>query len=633
MFFGVVTRAPPSARVRGNFTKENATLRSPHTQWTVAVKPGDSSYILGINAYHGDVSAVVLRDGVLVAALEEERFRRIKHCAGFPTQAIQKCLAIAGIRGQDIGHIAVSRDPRANLLKKGLYALSKRPDFSLIKDRVRNLQKLRDLHGPLSRALEIPADDLPKLHFVEHHPAHLASAFFVSPFKDAAVCAIDGFGDFVSTSTAIGTGNQLQVLDRVYFPHSLGLLYTAITQYLGFWGYGDEFKVMGLAPYGKPKHVDRLRELVHLKDGGAFELALPFFRHWNDGVEMEWDDGYPNMGRVFSPELEQLLGTARHKDEPLTTDHEDMASSLQAVFEECAFHILNALWERTKNPRLCLAGGCGMNSVANGKIRANTPFREVYIQPAAGDNGTALGAAYHVWNQTLGESRAFVMEHAYWGTEYPETDLASLVSQQEDDTWIFATRTLPDEQSLCRATAELIAAGNVVGWFQGRMEWGARALGNRSILADPRRADMRELINTKIKFREKFRPFAPSILEESLSDYFVDAAPDRFMQQVYPVRPEKRHVLPAITHVDGSGRLQTVSPSTNPLYHRLIGEFARITGVPVILNTSFNENEPIVDTPEQALDCFLRTRMDVLVVGQTIVTRQPAPHRTAVRSS
>lgn len=597
------------------------------------MKPGDSTHVLGINAYHGDVSAVVLRDGVLVAALEEERFRRIKHCAGFPTQAIQRCLAIAGIRGRDVNHIAVSRDPRANLLKKGLYALSKRPDFSLIKDRVRNLQKLRDLHGPLARALDVPADDLPKLHFVEHHPAHLSSAFFVSPFSDAAVCAIDGFGDFVSTSTAQGNGNQLQILDRVYFPHSLGLLYTAITQYLGFWGYGDEFKVMGLAPYGKPKHVERLRELVRLKDGGGFELSLSFFRHWNDGVEMEWDDGYPNMGRVYSDELERHLGPARHKDELLTAYHEDMASSLQAVFEECAFHVLNALWERTKNPRLCLAGGCGMNSVANGKIRANTPFRDVYIQPAAGDNGTALGAAYYVWNQTLGESRAFEMQHAYWGTEYPDADLKTALAQHENEEWTFATRAMVTEDELCRATAELIAAGNVVGWFQGRMEWGARALGNRSILADPRRGDMRELINTKIKFREKFRPFAPSILEEALNDYFVDAAPDSFMQQVYPVRPEKRDVLPAITHVDGTGRLQTVSGSTNPRYYRLISEFGRITGVPVVLNTSFNENEPIVDTPEQALDCFLRTRMDVLVLGNTIITRLPAPRRTPVHAS
>jgi carbamoyltransferase len=345
---------------------------------------------------------------------------------------------------------------------------------------------------------------------------------------------------------------------------------------------------------------------------------------------MEWDEGYPKLGRVYSAELEKLLGPARKSEEALTAEHEDIARSVQALFEECAFHVLNGLWQRTKNPRLCLAGGCAMNSVANGKIRENTPFREVYIQPAAGDNGTALGAACYVWHQVLENPRSFVMEHAYWGTEYGETNLNAIVESREDDQWEYRTRTYDDEGELCRVTAALIADGNVVGWFQGSMEWGARALGNRSILADPRRADMRELINTKIKFREKFRPFAPSILEEALHEYFVDAAPDPFMQQVYPIHQQKRALLPAVTHVDGSGRLQTVSPRTNARYYRLISEFGKITGIPVLLNTSFNENEPIVDTPEQALDCFLRTRMDVIVVGNTIVRRQHASRASSI---
>jgi carbamoyltransferase len=270
-----------------------------------------------------------------------------------------------------------------------------------------------------------------------------------------------------------------------------------------------------------------------------------------------------------------------------------------------------------------MAGGCAMNSVANGKIRQNTPFTDVYIQPAAGDNGTALGAAYYVWNQILKQSRGFVMTHGYWGTEYPSADITHIVEARNDADWTYSCERHSSEESLCKATAALISDGNVVGWYQGKMEWGARALGNRSILADARRADMRDLINMKIKFREKFRPFAPSILEEALDDYFVDAVPDPFMQQVYPVRPDKRAILPAITHADGSGRLQTVSKSTNSRYYRLISEFAALTGVPVLLNTSFNENEPIVDTPEQALDCFLRTRMDVIVVNNTIVRRHP----------
>ena len=580
-------------------------------------------YVLGINAYHADGSAVLLKDGELIVAVEEERFRRIKHWAGFPTEAIRKCLEIGGITGADVGHVAISRDPKANILRKAAFAVKNRMQISNIVNRTRNLAKVHDVSEPLSDALMVPAGSLPKVHFVEHHPAHLASAFFVSPFEDASICAIDGFGDYLSTSMAIGTGNKLDVLARVSYPHSLGVFYTAVTQFLGFPNYGDEFKVMGLAPYGSPDHVAELRKLLTLKPGGMFELNRAYFRHWDEGVDMEWDGGSPTMGRLYTPELERLLGPARKKDEPLAPYHENLARSLQAVYEEAAFHVLNGLWERTHNPRLCMAGGCAMNSVANGKIRSNTPFTDVYVQPAASDNGTALGAAYYVWNQTLGKPRGFVMEHGYWGTEYPGADVSHIVRAREDEHWTYSVSHHPDEESVCKATAQLIADGNVVGWYQGRMEWGARALGNRSILADARRGDMRDIINLKIKFREKFRPFAPSILESAMDDFFVGAAPDPFMQQVYPVRPEKRSILPAITHTDGSGRLQTVSARTNPRYHRLISEFAALTGVPVVLNTSFNENEPIVDTPEQALDCFLRTRMDAIVVNNTVIQRHP----------
>ena len=586
------------------------------------------TYVLGINAYHGDVSAVLLRDGQLVGAVEEERFRRVKHWAGFPTMAIQSVLGMAGIRGSDVHHVAISRDPKANLLRKGLFTVTHRPDPRLVLDRVRNAGKVRDLHGPLASALGVPRDDVPKIHYVEHHPAHLASAFFVSPFEKAACCAIDGFGDFVSTSFATGDRNRLDVIDKVYFPHSLGMLYTAVTQFIGFHGYGDEFKVMGLAPYGRPRHVDAIRQLVTLKPEGKFELALDYFRHWSDGVEMDWDDGYPTLGRVYSDRLTSLLGPSREPDAPLTSREEDIAHSLQVVYEEAAMHVLNALWERTKLDALCLAGGCAMNSVANGKIRQRTRFKSVYIQPAAGDNGTALGAAYYVWHQTLGHARSFSMEHGYWGTTHDVSDVLSSVPASDDD-YAYSVEVCGTSEDAARVAASLIASGNVVGWYQGRMEWGARALGNRSILADPRRSDVRELINTKIKFRERFRPFAPSIAEEALDEYFEDAVPDPFMQQVYPVRQEKRGIIPAVTHVDGSGRLQTVSARTNPMYYALIKEFEKLTGVPVVLNTSFNENEPIVDTPEQALDCFLRTRMDAIVLHNTIVRRQPA-ERSAV---
>jgi carbamoyltransferase len=579
---------------------------------------------LGLNAYHGDVAAALLREGSVVALAEEERFRRIKHCAGFPEQAIRSCLAIASVPGAAVDHVAISRNPRANLVRKMLFAMRTRPSLGLIRDRVRNRGRVAQVAETAAGVLNVSADWVHRrMHWVEHHPAHLASAFFVSPFDEAAVCAIDGFGDFVSTSMAIGRGPRLDVVRRVYFPHSIGLLYLAITQYLGFPRYGDEFKVMGLAPYGQPDHVDPLRRLISLKPGGGFELDLSYFRHHSDGVQMTWDDGEPTIGRVYTSKLEELLGPARRPDAPLEPRHEAIAASLQVVFEEAVFHVLNALYKRTRLKRLCLAGGCAMNSVLNGKIRAETPFEDVYVQPAAADNGTALGAALYVHHHVLGNRRGFVMDHAYWGPEFDEAAMKTALGARRPELNALrcAIYELEDEDELCRRVAERIAEGKIVGWFQGRMEWGARALGNRSILADPRRPDMREIINTKIKFREKFRPFAPSILEEGLDAYFVGAVPDPFMIQVYPVRPEKRTVIPAVTHVDGSGRLQTVSRHTNPRYWRLIRTFEKLTGVPVLLNTSFNENEPIVHRPEEGIDCFLRTRMDVIVLGRLVVEK------------
>ncbi|HXG69095.1 MAG TPA: carbamoyltransferase C-terminal domain-containing protein [Gemmatimonadaceae bacterium] len=576
-------------------------------------------YILGINAYHGDASAVLIRDGVLIGAVEEERFRRIKHWAGFPSLSIRELLRREGIGGKDVAHFAIGRAPTANLMRRGTFAL-RHASARQVAGRLKNLSSLRNIKSQLGEALDLAPEFLPQTHFVEHHPAHIASSFFVSPFDDAACCAIDGFGDFVSTSTGLGSGNQLEMLSRVYFPHSLGLLYTAVTQYLGFMGYGDEFKVMGLAPYGRPRFVNEIRQLLRLKSDGAFELDLKYFRHWSAGVKMEWEDGYPTLAEVFSDEMIGLLGPQRDPKAALTEREEDLAHSLQVVYEQALIHVLTDLWERTHNERLCLSGGCAMNSVANGKIRALTPFKELYIQPASSDNGTALGAAYYVWNQILRQPRGFVMDNAYWGPEHDEDGIAAKVTGRPDAK-SFSVERFDSLDDVATATARLIADGKVVGWYQGRMEWGARALGNRSIVADPRRADMRELINTKIKFREKFRPFAPSIAEESLDEYFVGAVRDPFMLQVYPIRDEKKSVIPAVTHVDGSGRLQTVSNDTNPLYYRLIKEFEKLTGVPIVLNTSFNENEPIVDTPEQALDCFLRTKMDAIALNRTVITR------------
>jgi carbamoyltransferase len=583
--------------------------------------------ILGINAYHADVSAVLVRDGVLVAAVEEERFRRIKHVAGFPTRAIQACLDMGGLTGRDITHVAVSRRPRAHLLRKGVYALRNRPGRGLLTDRAANYRRVADIPGTVKAALGLaPADRAPKVHWVEHHPAHLGSSFFVSPFEEAAVCAIDGFGDFVSTSWGVGRGPAIDVRHRTFFPHSLGVLYLAITQHLGFMGFGDEFKVMGLAPYGAADRVAPLRQLIHLLPGGRFELDLSYFRHWNGGAAMTWDEGEPALGRVFSAKLEALLGPARRRDDPLLPEHEALAASLQAVFEESAFHVLNGVAAATGQSALCLAGGCAMNSVANGKIRERTPFTEVFIQPASGDNGTALGAAYWVWNQLLRQPRRFVMQHSYWGPRFDSAAIDSAIAARADDLRAQGCEVVirTEGDALSAWTASKIADGLVVGWFQGRMEWGARALGNRSIVADPRRADMRDIINSKIKFREKFRPFAPSVLEEHYAEYFVDAVVDPFMVQVYPVRPERRAAIPAITHVDGSGRIQTVNRDANPEYWGLIRAFGDRTGVPMVLNTSFNENEPIVHEPAEALDCFLRTRMDVIVLGSRTITKAHA---------
>jgi len=580
--------------------------------------------IVGLNAYHGDVAAAVIRDGRLIAAVEEERFSRIKHVAGFPAQAISRGLAMAKAGAGDVDLWAIARGRRVHLLQKAKFALTHRPGAALLRQYRNSGSQYGAVPDVIAQTFNLPPDTVAsRARYIEHHPAHLASAFHTSGLTEAACCAIDGFGDFVSVSVGHGRGGAIDVLDRVYFPHSLGLIYLAITQYLGFKHFGDEYKVMGLAPYGTPNHVEAIRRLVHLEPGGQFKLALEFFNHWTGDVSMNWASGAPTVPDVYTDRLIDLLGPARRPDEPVTSRHEDLAASVQRVFEEAAFHVLRGVHARVGLDTLCLAGGCAMNSVANGKIRQHTPFTSVFIQPAAGDNGTALGAALTAWHQSGARPTSPRMEHSYWGTEYDAATVAAVITAsgvvgQGRCDWT----THEDEAVLCRETAALLAGGQIVGWFQGRMEWGARALGNRSILADPRRADMREVINQKIKFRERFRPFAPSILAEDIGEYFVDAVHDPFMIQVYPVAPDKRSVIPAVTHVDGSGRLQSVSEVSNPRYWALLRAFKAVTGVPVLLNTSFNENEPIVERPEQALDCFLRTDMDVLVMGPHILRKR-----------
>ncbi len=585
--------------------------------------------LLGINAYHGDASAAIVVDGKLVAAVEEERFTRIKHCAGFPAHAIRYCLDAAGIKPGEIDHVAIAKDPKARLMRKAAYAL-RIPSLAL--ERMRAWKKFAGVKEELAQALGVSCEEIrAEIHNIEHHKAHLASSFFVSPFDQAALFSVDGLGDFASMMWGTGTGSTLDVHGSIAFPHSLGIYYTALSQYLGFTRYGDEYKVMGLAAYGEPEYEEEFKKIVRLQGDPAsgagrpgFTLGLDYFVHHRTGPEMTWREGSPSLGRLFSDYLVQRLGPAREPQSTLDQRHHDIAASLQSRLEDIVIPLLHRLYRQTGQSNLCLAGGVAFNCTLNGKILEKTPFERLYIQPAAGDAGLAVGAAFYVWHQILGRPRSFEMKHAYWGPEFGEGQIREALGVRRKalknsegglriSDWSF--------EQVVRRTAAQIAEGKIVGWFQGRMEFGPRALGNRSIVADPRRAEMKDILNQRIKHREVFRPFAPSILEERVGDYFTQSYPSPFMLMTYPVRLERRECIPAPTHVDGTGRLQTVNKEQNPLYWQLIREFEMITGVPVLLNTSFNDNEPVVCRIEEALDCFTRTRMDVLVVGNYLVEK------------
>ena len=573
-------------------------------------------YILGINAYHGGASACIIKDGELIAAVEEERFERVKYWAGFPVHAIRYCLSEAGISVFDLEHIGISRDPNANILRKAKYAIRRGPSPQLLIDRLRNRRVVGNISTVLCEILKINRRDLKaSFHNVEHHRAHMASTFFVSPFENAAVLSVDGMGDFTSTMWGTGNGNQFDVSGSIHFPHSIGILYTAISQWLGFNHYGDEGKVMGLAPYGEPHYVDKLRRILRVQADKTFEVDQSYLRYKAEGGTMSWTGGQPKIGRLYSDKFLKLFGEARIPNQTLTSYHMDIASSLQAITEETEFALLEKLYKETGCDNLCMAGGVALNSVFNGKVLPNTDFNEIYIQPAASDAGTALGVCYYIYHQLLGFPRTYNMTHAYTGPQFSNGDVESALNRHSLE---YSTLDLP---VLVKDTAKLIEKGNVIGWFQGRMEWGPRALGNRSIIADPRHSSTQDLLNSRIKNRESFRPFAPAVLEEHVGDYFDQSYPDPFMLKVYGVLPDKHDIIPAVTHVDGSGRLQTVTSDSSLPYYELINAFYERTGVPVLLNTSFNENEPIVCTPEEAIACFMRTKMDVLVIGNYMVKK------------
>jgi carbamoyltransferase len=572
-------------------------------------------YILGINAYHGDSSACILQDGEIIAASEEERFRRIKHWAGFPSEAIKFCLGEANIDISQVDYITISRDPSANLHKKIVHSVKNLVSVKALKDRLANSKKVVSVKGELSKIFDVSEDSIKaEVKNIEHHRSHLASAFFASPFEKSAILSIDGFGDFTSTMIATGKGNKIDVIDQIIYPHSAGIFYTSLTQYLGFPHYGDEYKVMGLAPYGEPKYVDELKKIIIFKDNGLFELDTKYFTHAKEGVSMSWENGDPHIESIFSKELENLLGPARQKGEELTQKHKDIATSVQRVTEELIFHILNHLQKRTGLDNVCIAGGVAQNSVANGKILEKTTFKSVYIPSAGHDAGTALGSALWLYNHILEKDRLPAIYNAYTGSKSSNEDIEACLKEEQVEY------TRYNDEDLIEKVSDALIDGAVIGWFQGRAEFGPRALGHRSIIVDPRRNDAKELLNSKIKRRESFRPFAPSILEEYVSEYFEKTDKVPFMEKVYPIKPEKHAEIPAVTHVDGTGRLQTVEKGDR--YYDLIERFRQKSGTPILLNTSFNENEPIVNTPKEALACYLRTDMDMLVLENCVVSRK-----------
>ncbi len=575
-------------------------------------------YILGLNVYHADSSAAIFKDGKMIAATEEERFRRVKHWAGFPSMAVEFCLREAGVSLSQVDHIAIGRDPYAKLGKKLLY-LAKNPGggWKAVGDRLQNAKKVSSLEqecAAVDKSVNLRALKK-KIHQVEHHRSHLASAFFASPFDEAALLSIDGSGDFTTTMIGTGKGNRITVLGSVDFPHSVGLFYTAFTQLLGFPHYGDEYKVMGLAPYGQPAYTDRLRDVLTFLPNGLFKLNGKYFRSAKSGIISYGEDHIPVVAPLYSSFMEERFGAPRGKDEPLTQYHKDLAASVQRITEELIFHILGHLHRKTGLENICIAGGVAQNSVANGKLTRNTPFRNVYIPSAGHDAGISMGAAQYVYHQLLDRPRTEAVWSAYTGSRFSNEEIEVYLQSRN-----IAYQRYPDAELYQKVADRLIDAG-VVGWFNGRAEFGPRALGARSILADPRRQDAKDLLNSKIKRRESFRPFAPSILKEYVSEYFeiTDVVP--FMEKVFPIRQEKRALIPAVTHADGTGRLQSVDSIVSPRYYQLIETFRKKTGVPILLNTSFNENEPIVNSPEQALECFLRTSMDMLVLENCLITR------------
>lgn len=573
-------------------------------------------YILGLNAYHADSSAAIFEDGKMIAAIEEERFTRVKHWAGFPAEAVKFCLKEAGITLSAVDYITIGRDPQAKLGKKLKYLLKNPTLFGGAVSRLNNSRKVASLKDEFQN-IDPNADYnglRKKIKNIEHHRSHLASAFFASPFDEAAILSIDGSGDFTTTMIATGKGNTITVLNSIDFPVSCGLFYTAFTQFLGFPHYGDEYKVMGLAPYGQPQYADKVKNVLQFLPDGLYTWKDEYFVQPTK-AGFKYENHIPSIGNLYSDKFVKEFGEPRRSGEELTQYHRDLAASVQQVTEELIFHILKNLQKTTGLKNVCIAGGVAQNSVANGKITSATGFENLYIPSAGHDAGISMGSALYLYNHVLGKPRTAPVYSAYTGSRFSNDEIEAILNKEG-----IAYRKLDDSELYERVVNKLMEPG-VVGWFSGRAEFGPRALGGRSILADPRNAAAKELLNVKIKRRESFRPFAPSILKEYSAEYFTKNDEVPFMEKVFPIKPEMRASIPAVTHVDGTGRLQTVDKNISPRYYALIEAFRKKTGVPILLNTSFNENEPIVNTPLEALNCFRRTNMDMLVIENCVIER------------
>ena len=574
------------------------------------------SVILGINARHAGASAAIIIDGKPVLAIAEERLNRIKNYADFPTLAIQRCIKEAGISWEEIDGVAIGRDSKANRHQKIKFVLSNPKNLTNFLKMRAGRTSFDNLKNLISDKCHVDPDKLKfKQYNIEHHIAHIASSYFVSDQDSSAGLTVDGSGDFVSTMMSECYGDSIKPISKTYVPNSLGSFYTMICSFIGYDSYGDEGKVMGLAPLGSDKYHDLVKDMVHITNDG-FVLNSDWFAPFgsNQGISIN-KDGKMKIERHYSQKMIDTFGQPRERNSEITTRDMDLAYSLQHRFEVVYLELINKLHKQVSLDHLSLAGGCALNSVANGMAFDKTPFKSMTIQPAAGDDGLALGAALYVSRSILGDGNRWVMENAYLGTKYSEKEMEKALLERG------VKYKKLNRGDLIQRTAKDIASAKVVGWFQGRMEWGPRALGNRSILAHPGHPDMKDILNARIKHRESFRPFAPSVLAEKQSQLFERPENSPHMLHVYKIKKEWRERLCAVNHLDNTGRLQSVSKEENSLYYDLISEFEKITDIPVILNTSFNENEPIVEHPEQAIDCYLRTKMDTLVLGPFFCTK------------